>query len=252
VTTALVAIGSGGWLVVADTRRQLGLAQKKADFVSTVSHELKTPLTSIRMFTELMQGGKVGPERVGQYLRIILLETERLTRLINNVLDFARQEKGPKPLDKRRIDLGELLARVWETQEPLLREAGFEAGFQREPEPVWVEGDADMISQIVINLLSNAEKYSGEKKELELQLCSVGAMAEVRVLDRGSGVPSGQEKKIFEAFYRAHDSLSSGVQGSGLGLTLARGHAREHGGDIVYEHRQGGGSCFTLSIPLER
>jgi len=115
-----------------------------------------------------------------------------------------------------------------------------------------VRGDADALAQVVVNLLSNAEKYSNGGKVITIQLAAQQTplpYAEIRVLDRGTGVPRGSGEKIFEKFYRAHDSLSSGVQGSGLGLTIARQIARAHGGDVVYEPRVGGGSCFSLRVP---
>ena len=233
IAAAIGAIAFGGWIVVNDARRQLALAQKKTDFVSNVSHELKTPLTSIRMFAELMQSGNPAPEKRAQYLRIIMAEAERLTRLINNVLDFARMERKQKRYDLRPLDLHALLARTWEGHELHLRENGFSTRWQAAPPPYRVVGDEDALAQIIVNLLSNAEKYSGERKEVELHSYVDGGSVFVSVLDRGSGVPAGEEAKIFEAFYRAHDSLASGIQGSGLGLTLAQRIAREHGGEII-------------------
>ncbi|MDB6171641.1 MAG: Integral rane sensor signal transduction histidine kinase [Chthoniobacteraceae bacterium] len=250
IGTALSAIACGGWLVVADARRQLLLAQKKTDFVSNVSHELKTPLTSIRMFAELMQSGRAEPARHAQYLRIIMVESERLTRLINNVLDFARLERRQKQFDRIRFDLHRTLERIWENHELHLRESGFLTSWKDSPEPYPVHGDEDALAQVLVNLLSNAEKYSGAQKEVELHSYIDGETVCVSVLDRGTGVPEGEEQKIFEAFYRAHDSLSSGIQGSGLGLTLAQRHAREHAGEILYQARAGGGSIFTLRLPL--
>jgi signal transduction histidine kinase len=117
-----------------------------------------------------------------------------------------------------------------------------------------VQVDADAIAQVIVNLLSNAEKYSNGEKKISVEVRrQEGPLpcAEVRILDRGPGVPRGSEEKIFEKFYRAHDSLSSGIQGSGLGLTLARQIARAHGGDVIYEPREGGGSCFVLRLPLK-
>jgi len=116
-----------------------------------------------------------------------------------------------------------------------------------------VSGDRDALAQIIVNLLSNAEKYSDGQKEILLELRQKTdplPHVEVKVSDRGMGVPKGCEEKIFEQFYRAHDSLNSGIQGSGLGLTLARQIARAHGGEVVYEARAGGGSCFTLRLPI--
>jgi signal transduction histidine kinase len=252
IAAALAAIAFGGWAVFADARRQLALAQKKTDFVSNVSHELKTPLTSIRMFAEMMQSGNAAPEKRPQYLRIIVAEAERLTRLINNVLDFARLERKQKRYDFQPLDLHAVLARTWEGQELHLREQGFTTRWQAAPPPYPVRGDEDALAQILVNLLSNAEKYSPEKKEIELHSYLTDHSVHVSVLDRGSGVPPGDEAKIFEAFYRAHDSLASGIQGSGLGLTLAQRLAKEHGGEIIYQTRAGGGSNVSLRLPLRR
>lgn len=254
IITSLAAIGWGCWVVMADTRRQLVLAQKKTDFVSNVSHELKTPLTSIRMFAELMQNGNAQTtSKFPQYLRIIMVEAERLTRLINNVLDFAKIERRQKTLDRKPLDLHEVVARVWEGQELHLRENGFVTRWEMAEPPYPVTGDEDALAQVLVNLISNAEKYSGNSsKEVELHTYMDGAFVCVSVLDRGLGVPNGEERKIFEAFYRAHDSLSSGIQGSGLGLTLAQRIVREQGGEIIYHPRNGGGSVFTLRMPLAK
>ncbi len=243
-------IALGGWLVVADARRQLALAQQKTDFVSNVSHELKTPLTSIRMFAELMHDRPQPVEKQGQYLRIITVEAERLTRLINNVLDFAKIGRKQKRIERKPLDLHAIVARVWESQDLHLRQEGFTTRWEAAPGPYPVLGDEDALAQVLVNLLSNAEKYSNGNKEVELHTWLDDGWVNVSVLDRGMGVPSGDEKKIFEAFYRAHDSLNSGIQGSGLGLTLAQRIAREHEGEIKLEHREGGGSRFTLRLPI--
>jgi signal transduction histidine kinase len=250
IGAALAAIVFGGWAVFADARRQMALAQKKTDFVSNVSHELKTPLTSIRMFAEMMQSGNAVEEKRPQYLRIIVAEAERLTRLINNVLDFARLERKQKRYDFHPLDLHEVLARTWEGHELHLREQGFATRWKAAPPPYPIRGDDDALAQILVNLLSNAEKYSTGRKEIEMHSYLTKDSAHVSVLDRGSGVPAGEETKIFEAFYRAHDSLASGIQGSGLGLTLAQRLAKEHGGEITYQAREGGGSNVTLRLPL--
>ena len=252
IAAALAAIAFGGWAVFADARRQMALAQKKTDFVSNVSHELKTPLTSIRMFAEMMQSGSAAEEKRPQYLRIIVAEAERLTRLINNVLDFARLERKQKRYDFHPLDLHQVIARTWEGHELHLREQGFTTRWQAAPPPYPVRGDDDALAQILVNLLSNAEKYSTDRKEVEIHSYLTENSVHVSVLDRGSGVPPGEEGKIFEAFYRAHDSLASGIQGSGLGLTLAQRLAREHGGEITYQAREGGGSNVTLRLPLTK
>jgi len=257
VAVLVLAIVIGSWLIVRSMTAELTVARQKTDFVSNVSHELKTPLTSIRMFSELLAEGRVADvAKQRSYLQIITAEAARLTRLINNVLDFSRMERGEKKYNFQPCDLGDVVRSAAETFRPHLEANGFRFECELPPDPVTVHGDADALSQIIVNLLSNAEKYSpgAPGKEIVLQLAHRRAPlphAEVKVLDRGSGVPRGSEEKVFEKFYRAHDSLSSGIQGSGLGLTIARQIARAHGGDVVYEPRDGGGSCFVLRLPVK-
>jgi signal transduction histidine kinase len=276
IAVLVVAIGIGCLLMVRSLNAELKLARQKTDFVSNVSHELKTPLTSIRMFSELLAEGRVAdPDRRRSYLHIITAEAARLTRLINNVLDFSRMERGEKKYNFQGCDLTEVVRGAAETYRPHLESAGFKFACDLPAKGIALQADADALSQVIVNLLSNAEKYSGlgerrpvggseltasrpgdggSAKEISLVLSekqSPVPYAEVRILDRGPGVPRGSEEKIFEKFYRAHDSLSSGIQGSGLGLTIARQIARAHGGDVVYEPRPGGGSCFSLRLPVK-
>ena len=312
IAVLVLAIGVGSWLIVRSLNSELKLARQKTDFVGNVSHELKTPLTSIRMFSELLAEGRVAdPAKQRSYLDIITAEAARLTRLINNVLDFSRMESGEKKYNFQPCNLVEVVRAAAQTFRPHLDAGGFKFDCTLPDAPISMHGDADALSQIIVNLLSNAEKYSsgpaatpsphpgGERgtdflgapasrrpvgsrkpelagetpalpgtaprfsggeggkpqREIALQLArreSPLPYAEVKVLDRGSGVPRGGEEKVFEKFYRAHDSLSSGVQGSGLGLTIARQIARAHGGDVSYESREGGGSCFILRLPLQK
>lgn len=255
VSVLVMAIGVGSWLIVGDLKRQLTLVRQKTDFVSNVSHELKTPLTSIRMFSELLADGRVtDPEKQRSYLGIISTEAARLSRLINNVLDFARTEKGEKKYHFIRCDLSTVARETLDGYRPQLEAGGFTTDTEIPENPVWVNADKDALSQVLVNLLSNAEKYSDVKKEIRIELTTHPKPlphAELRVLDRGIGVPVDSEEKIFEKFYRAHDSLNTGITGSGLGLTLARQIARAHGGELGFERRQGGGSCFSLRLPLQ-
>jgi signal transduction histidine kinase len=250
----IIAISAGGWLIVADLNRQLELARQKTDFVSNVSHELKTPLTSIRMFSELLAEGRVtDAEKRRSYLNIITAETSRLTRLINNVLDFSRMERGEKKYNFQSCDIASLARETLEAYRPQLEAKGFRVEAEIPDAAITLNGDRDALAQVMVNLLSNAEKYSDARKDVTVQVERISEPlphVDVRILDRGTGVPRGCAEKIFEQFYRAHDSLSSGIQGSGLGLTLARQIARAHGGDVIYQSREGGGSCFTLRLPL--
>lgn len=254
IALLVMAIGVGSWLIVSDLKRQLTLARQKTDFVSNVSHELKTPLTSIRMFSELLAEGRVNdPAKQRSYLGIITAEAARLTRLINNVLDFARIERGEKKYSFEPVDLVGLVRETTESYRPNLEASGFLLKCELPERGRLVNGDRDALAQVIVNLLSNAEKYSDSRKEVLVRITEEASplpYLDIQVMDRGLGVPRGSEEKIFEKFYRAHDALSSGIQGSGLGLTLARQIARAHGGDVVYEPREGGGSCFSLRLPL--
>lgn len=255
LTLVLIAsVTLGGWLTVTDVRRQLAIARQKTDFVSNVSHELKTPLTSIRMFAELLTAREDLPdEKRRSYAAIINNESGRLTRLINNVLDFARLDRGDARLPLTRLDLAAVVRDIWATHQPQLATAGFKTELELPEQPVWINGNRDGITQILVNLLSNAEKFSREPRDLRIELGAgrePGAV-ELRVLDRGCGVPAEARERIFDQFYRANDSLADGVGGVGLGLTLARQLARHHGGDVVHRHREGGGSVFVFICPAE-
>ncbi|HEY3763468.1 MAG TPA: HAMP domain-containing sensor histidine kinase [Verrucomicrobiae bacterium] len=253
IVILVLAIITGGWMIVKNLNAEVLLARQKTDFVSNVSHELKTPLTSIRMFSELLAEQRVSdPATQRSYLNIIATEAGRLTRLINHVLDFSHMERGEKKYNFQPCDLTEIARATAETFRPHLESNGFTFDCEWPTRQIPVRGDADALSQIIVNLLSNAEKYSNGRKEIALRASepqSPRPCAEIKIMDRGVGVPGDSSEKIFEKFYRANNSLSSGIQGSGLGLTIARQIARAHGGDITYEPREGGGSCFILRMP---
>lgn len=247
-----VSIVAGGVLVLRSASAELKLAQQKTTFVANVSHELKTPLTSIRMFAEMLKDGRQPDERKRQqYFSIMTAETERLTRLINNVLDFARAEQGKKRYAMRDCDLAGLAASIVESQRARLENNGFRVIFTSDGDAVDVRADEEAVKQALINLLSNAEKYSDQVKEIEVGVAREGGAAVVSVSDRGVGIPPGEAERIFTEFYRVDDALTARVKGSGLGLTIARRIARDHGGDIAYSARDGGGSTFKIVLPLK-
>lgn len=256
VAVLMAAILLGGWLMAADVRRQMRLAQQKTDFVSNVSHELKTPLTSIRMFADMLAEGRVNDrDRQRNYLQIISAESARLTRLINNVLDFARMERGAPVGERRPCDLVDIVQEVVNTCRPHLEAVSIPLSLEIDAQELPLTADRDALAQIMLNLISNAEKYGGKEILVRVRVEKNGAsdagFARVDVLDRGPGIPAKKQETIFQPFQRLDDSLASGITGSGLGLTLARRMARAHGGDVTYSPRPGGGSCFTLTVPLQ-
>jgi len=257
VPVLLVAIALGAVLIFAEIGREMRLARQKTDFVSNVSHELKTPLTSIRMFSDLLSTeAPVEKVKRTEYSGIISREAGRLTRLINNLLDFSRMERGERKYEFEPLNAVSLAGETVETYRHQIESDGFQLNFHHSNGgDIPIRGDRDSLSQVLLNLLSNAEKYGGKTETIDVEVTvanrSAGKMAEIRVLDRGPGVSRKNSSRIFDKFFRADDSLSSGIEGSGLGLTLARQIAREHGGDVVYRPRDGGGSCFAMTLPVK-
>lgn len=252
VAALLAAIIAGGWFLYADLRRELTSARQKTDFVSNVSHELKTPLTSIRMFSELLAEGRVSDEQKRRsYLQIIASESARLTRLINNVLDFARMERGEEKYRFQSCDILHVVRETVDSYRAHLESAGFYLDCKQPEMPAFARVDRDAIAQVTLNLLSNAEKYSNDQKVILVEVEKAGRWIQLRVTDHGIGVPESLREKIFEQFFRGDDSLSSSTQGSGLGLTLARQIARAHGGDLTHETPPHQGSTFILKLPAE-
>ncbi len=250
VVILFASVSGGGALVLRSLAVETRLARSKATFVTNVSHELKTPLTSIRLFVDMLrQGRQKDPAKAGEYLARIEAETERLTRLINSVLDFSALERGTRRYQAGSADLGEVAAAVVDGERQRLEGAGF-AVSMRIHGPLAVDADGEALKQVILNLLSNAEKYSPDVKEIEVEAGRDGELCALCVRDRGVGVPEKLREKIFQEFFRVDDSLTARVKGTGLGLTIARRIARDHGGDVTCGARAGGGSEFTFRLPV--
>jgi signal transduction histidine kinase len=250
VAALSLAIITGGVVIIRTMSYEMRVASQKTTFVANVSHELKTPLTSIRLFAELMASGKQGDEgRRREYLRTMMSEADRLSHLVDNVLTFSR--RGREKYRMQNLSLAEVARDTLRQMEPHLVKTGFSVSFS-EDGPLPARGDREALRQVIMNMLSNAEKYSGDVREISVRCASDGGYARAAVEDRGIGVDPGLSDRIFQEFYRADDSLSAMRGGAGLGLSIARGIARAHGGDVTYSPREGGGSAFTLSLPLRR
>lgn len=246
-----LAITTGSVFILRQVHRQMLIARQKTDFVSNVSHELKTPLTSIRMFSELLANEKeTDRKKRSQFLSIIQDETARLTRLINNVLDFTRLERKERPFELTETDLRSVVEKTCSDFAPSMERAGFKFLWTNPDSPVPVSADKDALSQVLLNLLSNALKYSRDDKDVKVTLCTEDNHAHVSVSDQGDGIPDEDNERIFEKFHRLHDRLDTNRSGTGLGLTLARQIAQAHGGRLYRQLGQKKGSTFTLELPL--
>lgn len=246
-----ISISIGGFLVLRSLRSEMALAKQKTTFVANVSHELKTPLTSIRMFAEMLKERRQSDEvKKEKYLDLMVSETDRLTRLINNVLDFSRMEQGKKHYVFKKENIVALCRELIEAQRLRLENSGFVVNFITDSNEIFASIDAEAIKQALINLLSNAEKYSDGGKNIDFEITHDRHKVYMQVKDKGKGVPLQEAQKIFKEFYRVDDSLTARVKGTGLGLTIASRIAKEHAGDVIYKPREGGGSVFTLMLPL--
>jgi signal transduction histidine kinase len=223
----------------------------RSEFVSNVSHELKTPLALIRMFGETLDTGIVTDERKRrEFYRIIRKESERLTHLINNVLDFSRMDSGTKEYNFEEADLVEVVRSSLEAYKFHVRDLGFEIESKMSDKLVMPKIDKDAISQVLLNLLSNAVKYSEDRKNIRVEVRKNSTSALISVTDHGMGIPKEQLKKIFDKFYRVPTPEVKETRGNGLGLTLAKHIIEAHGGSVDVESEVGKGSKFTIRIPL--
>lgn len=243
----------GGYLLWRDVNRDMKMADERSQFIAGVSHELRTPLTAIRMYAEtLAMGRATNPETSKQYIETILTEGERLSRLVDNVLDFAKIEQGKRLYRFRRCSLQELVRTAVRTLERPLAEQGFSVKLDIDEAVPELQADSDALMRAVLNLLSNAMKYSGKSREIEVRLGTRRQLAVIRIRDHGFGLPESEQQQIFEKFYRAPQPDGQSVPGTGLGLTLVKHVAEEHGGGVEVRSKPGEGSTFSLVLPLDR
>jgi len=248
----LTLLTIGGLLLTKHVvSKEMALARLKSDFVSNVSHELRTPLALIRLYAETLELGRITTrEKKQQYYRIVRKESERLTALINNILDFSRIEAGRKEYEFRETDIGDLVHNTLDSYRYQIESQGFafEEKIDDNLPPVVVDREA--IARAVVNLVNNALKYSADDKFLGVKLYRDNGSVKLEVVDHGIGIARRDQAKIFEKFYRTGDPLVHNTKGSGLGLSLVRHITEAHGGEIEVDSTPGKGSRFVLSLPL--
>ena len=244
-----VSVVLGGLMILRDAGREVQVARLRSEFVANVSHELRTPLTSIRMYAEtLLLGRYRSDEQRQDYLTTLLHESQRLSRLVDNVLDFARIERGDRTYQRQPCDLGDASRAALETFGGVFTAEGFEVEEAIAEELPPVLADQEAVEGAVANILGNAVKFSSEYKTIRLAVEQRGAEVVVEVADQGIGLPAGEEERIFEQFHRGANAVSTA--GTGLGLSLVKNVVEAHGGRVEAANRPDGGSVLRLYFPV--
>jgi len=251
ILTLIFVLVFGALLIVRTIGHELEVLKVKSDFVSSVSHEFKTPLTSIRALMERLVDGKVqDPGKVEQYYSIIAQDTDKLTRLVNNLLDFSKIEEGKKKYDFSDTDIVRIATEQVQgfKKEQVL--GGPDIRLEIAGEIPYLRADADALSRALANLLSNAVKFTPAGKTIRVGLSTNGENVILEVEDEGIGIHPDDVGKVFEKFFQGRNALAHSTRGTGLGLTLAKHVVEAHKGRILVESRLGLGSKFTLILPI--
>jgi signal transduction histidine kinase len=253
LTLLVIVVCAGSYFVSRAVTRELALARLQSDFVAAVSHEFRTPLTSLGQVTEILSDGRVAdPNKLQRYYETQARATNRLQRLVESLLDFGRMEAGTKPYRMQKLDSPELVRSAIED----LRAGSGAAGYQFE---VHVEADAtggyavnadpEALANALRNLLDNAVKYSPDCRTIWVAIRKAGSRVAISVRDRGFGIPRAEQKEIFRKFVRGEATKTNGIKGAGVGLAVVQHIVRAHGGEIRLQSEPGQGSTFTMLLP---
>jgi signal transduction histidine kinase len=243
-------LAAGIVMTYRNVSKEMALARLKSDFVSNVSHELRTPLSLIRLYAETLEMGRLTSQsKYQEYYCIIRKESERLTALINNILDFSRIEAGKKEYDFRETDMRELVHNTLDSYRYQIEQQGFTYEEKIDDVPP-LRVDREALARSLLNLVNNALKYSQDRKFIGVNLYRENGSVKLEVIDHGIGIPRHEQPKIFEKFYRVGEPLVHNTKGSGLGLSLVRHIVQAHGGEVLVDSTPGEGSKFTINLPV--
>jgi PAS domain S-box-containing protein len=241
----------GAAKIARDITERLELERRKDEFISMASHELKTPITTLKGFTDLLlrKFKRQGMQEEVPMLTRMDAQIKRLIRLVDELLDASKVQTGQLDYDEEPVDLAALLQETVEIMQPI---SPSHTLIVRETTPAMVMGDKDRLGQVLTNLISNAVKYSPQANQVDLSLTTSDKTATLRIRDDGIGIPKAHQKHIFDRFYRARDSHSKAFPGLGVGLYIAHEIVKRHGGEITVESEEGKGSTFVVSLPLKK
>ncbi|UCG85078.1 MAG: hypothetical protein JSW71_14190 [Gemmatimonadota bacterium] len=250
VLALLVLVGL--YAVTRGVSRELEVARLQSDFVAAVSHEFRTPLTSLRQLAELLSSGRVASEeRRAQYYRVLERESGRLHRLVEGLLDFGRMEAGALEFSWERVIPGDLVRTVVQEFETELSDSGYHIELSTDAPMPTVRADSEALGRAVWNLLDNAVKYSPDCKRVSVSVSQVDGHLAIAVHDEGVGIPATERAAIFEKFIRGTSCDGRGTKGTGIGLSMVKHIVDAHGGKVRVESKVGQGSTFTILLPVE-
>lgn len=241
---------AGIWIIFRNVKKQIELSQLKADFVSSVSHEIRTPLALISMYIETLEMGRVKTqEKIKEYYRIILQETQRLSGIVNKILSFSQIESGKRKYNFSESNINDIVCKVASSYKFILENRGFSFEVHCSDNLPNVLVDSEALTDTIINLIDNAVKYSDSEKWIAVRTGALKNAVFIEVEDKGIGISSKQQKYIFDKFYRVVEKdLAHKAKGSGLGLAIVKHMMDAHNGRIIVNSELGKGSCFKLEF----
>jgi signal transduction histidine kinase len=240
---------AASYIIARAVRRELAAAQLQSDFVSAVSHEFRTPLTSMRQFTEmLVEDDNLPAEKRRAFYRVQERATRRLSRLVESLLDFGRMEAGARPYRLEPLDAGPLAQSVVDEFREEANADGFVIECAVSNDHAMIQGDREALAQALWNLLDNAVKYSGDSRTVRVEV-EGGSRVAIRIRDRGFGIPLSERGQILRKFARGSAAKAHGIKGTGIGLAMVKHIVDAHGGEILIDSKPGEGSTFTIQLP---
>jgi two-component system phosphate regulon sensor histidine kinase PhoR len=247
-SVSLVLIG--GFLIIRNIRNMIKIAQLKSDFVSNVSHEIRTPISLIRMYAETLMMGRVKEDKKEHYYNVIHHESGRLTYLVNNILDFSRIEANRKTYSREKVNLNDLVEQVYKNYGYTFKEKGVTTSLDLYNRDIMLEVDTAAFDEALSNLIDNAIKYSTDEISIEIKTGVEDSFGYCSVSDKGRGISRSEQQRIFDKFYRVEGAMTQKTKGTGLGLSLVKHMIDAHKGKIEVNSMPGEGSVFILKFPL--